>query len=148
MESHGQSRYRMLKATFHAQIMNSREQLKLERSRAAPLREIYPRLAEVYVEFEFDDGTSRAPSPTAYSYFPAANGFFRFSCPCYSCNGEFDLSAHVAELAKETVGKRRSSRMQVSCSGLRVREMSVHEPCPVCARIRVSATPHSLEQLT
>ena len=148
MESHGQNRCNMLKATFHTQIMNSREQLKLDRSRAAPLREVYPRLAEVYVEFEFDDGTNRAPSPTAYSYFPAANGFFRFSCPCYSCNGEFDLSAQIAELAKDTGRKQRSSRVQVSCTGLRVRELSVQEPCPVHARIRVSATPHSLEQLT
>jgi hypothetical protein len=149
LESHVQDRSRIVKGTFHSQIMSSREQLKLDRSRTAPLREIYPRLAEVYVEFEFEDGTTRAPSSTAYSYFPAANGFFRFSCPCYSCNGEFDLSAHVAELANETGRKQRTRRVQVSCTGLRVREMSVHEPCPVCARIRVSATPHaSMEQVT
>jgi len=138
----------MIKVNFHTQIMNNREQLKLERSRTAPLREIYPRLAEVYVEFEFEDGTNRAPSATAYSYFPAAHGFFRYACPCYSCNGEFDLSAQVAELAKEPGRKQRSRRVQVSCTGLRVREQSVQESCPIHAQIRVSATLHAAAQTT
>jgi hypothetical protein len=130
------------------QTMTNREQLKLERSRTAPLREIHPRLAEVYLEFEFDDGTRRAPSPTAYSIFPAAQGFFRYSCPCYSCNGEFDLSAHVAELAQESGRRPRSRRVQVSCTGSRVQEMNVQTACPICALIRVSATLHPTEQTT
>lgn len=128
------------------QSMTSREQLKLLRSRTAPLREIHPRLAEVYVEFEFDDGTSRAPSSTAYSIFPAAHGFFRYACPSYACNGEFDLSSQVAELAEETGRKPRSRSVQVSCTGSRVRDLNGHESCPICARIRVSATLHPQEQ--
>lgn len=126
--------------------MNNREQLRLERSRTAPLREIHPRVAEVYVEFEFEDGTDRAPSPTAFSYFPAARAFFRFACPCHSCSGEFDLSAHVAELAREPGRVQRSRRVQVSCTGSRPRAVNSHEPCPICARIRLSATLHSTEQ--
>jgi hypothetical protein len=123
--------------------MNNREQLKLERSLALPLREIHPRLAEVYIEFEFDDGTDRKPSPTAYSYFPAARGFFRYSCPCHSCSGEFDLSAQVTELAQETGLAQHSRRVQVSCAGLRPRSMGMHEPCPLCAWIRITVTLHS-----
>jgi hypothetical protein len=124
--------------------INNRERLKIDFTRAAQLREIYPQIAEVRVEFEFEDGTARTPSPQAYSYFPAARGFFRYACPCHTCSGEFDLSAHVAELAGKSGNPRRSRRVDVNCTGLRALEASVHGACPVCAHVRVSIL-HSTE---
>jgi hypothetical protein len=124
----------------------NRDQFKLDFSRAAPLREIYPQLAELRIEFDYEDGSERPPSSVAYAYFPAARGFFRFSCPCHSCNGEFDLSAQVAELAGETGRQRRSRRMQVSCTGLSLQETRLREPCPIGARVRISAALHPEEQ--
>jgi hypothetical protein len=125
--------------------LNNRERLKLGFSRAAPMRDAYPQLAELRVEFEFEDGTPRAPSAQAYSYFPAARGFFKYACPCNSCSGEFDLSGYVAELAGESGRKPRSRRVNVSCDGQRAKEVNTRESCPVCARIRLSATLHSTE---
>jgi hypothetical protein len=122
-------------------VPNSREKLKIDFTRAAPLRDLYPQLAELRIEFEFDDGTARTPSPQSFSYFPAARGFFRYACPCHTCSGEFDLSGFVAELAG-TGRKERSRRVQVSCTGQRVQELNTREACPICARIHVSAILH------
>jgi hypothetical protein len=124
--------------TRYSLATSHREQLKVEFSRAAPLREIYPQLAEVRVEFEFADGTARAPSPQAYSYFPAARSFFRYACPCHTCGGEFDLSKQVAELADTIGSPRRTRKVEVACTGLRVQETDSNFACPVCAQVRVS----------
>jgi hypothetical protein len=115
------------------------ERLRQDAARAIPLRQLYPQLAEVRVEFEFDDGTTRSPSPQSFTYFPAARGFFRYSCPCHGCSGEFDLSAHVAELAARSSTTQRSRRVSVSCTGQRARDVNTRVDCPICARVRVSA---------
>lgn len=124
---------------------NHRERLRLDFTRAATLRQVHPELAEVRIELEFLDETSPPPSPQAFSYFPAARGFFRFACPCHSCSGEFDLSEHVAELARKTGGAQRSRRVNVPCPGERVQEASTRAACPISARVRVSAVVRTTE---
>jgi len=128
-------------------LPRSRERLRQDFSRAAPLREIYPHLAEVHIEFEFADGTPRTPSPQAYAYYPAARGFFRYACPCHDCSGEFDLSAEVAELAGKSGRTRRTRRVTVLCGGQRLDQTRVTIPCPIQAQVHVSATLHATEQL-
>jgi hypothetical protein len=108
--------------------------------RAATLRELYPQLAEVRVEFEFQDGTTRSPSSQSFAYFPAARGFFKYACPCHNCSGEFDLSGFVAELAGKGGRTPRSRSVRISCTGQRAHE---HINCPICAQIRVSAVLHT-----
>jgi hypothetical protein len=103
-------------------------------------------VAEVRVEFEFEDSNARAPSSQTYAYFPAARGFFRYACPCQTCSGEFDLSGHVSELAAETGRRERSLHVDIPCAGQRVREMNVREACQIRARVTLTATPHSTEQ--
>jgi hypothetical protein len=125
---------------------NGRERLKLEFARAAPLRELYPQLAQVRVEMEFRDDVSPAPSSQAFSYFPAARGFFRYSCPCHSCSGEFDLSTYVEELARKTGGAQRTRRVDVDCQGLRTVDSAAREDCGISAEIRVSAVLRGKDQ--
>jgi hypothetical protein len=124
---------------------NTRERLKLEFTRAAPLRDLYPQLAEVRVEFEFKDAVARAPSGQSFSYFPAARGFFRFACPCHSCSGEFDISAQVAELAKKPGASQRSRKLSLNCTGERAFDLSARVPCAISASVHVSATPRTPE---
>lgn len=119
---------------------NTRERLRQEFSRAAPLREIYPGLAELRVEFEFQDNTARAPSAQTYAYFPPARGFFRFACPCHSCSGEFDLTGYVSELAAKDGGPQRSRSISLSCTGQRAHEVNLRADCTISAHVRVSAT--------
>ena len=111
----------------------------MEFTRAALLREQYPQLAEVRVELAFADGTERNPSSQSFSYFPAARGFFRYACPCHSCNGEFDLTAHVAEVAGKAGRAPRIREVNVPCGGQRIEEANQSAQCPVCAQVRVSA---------
>jgi hypothetical protein len=125
---------------------NTRERLAHDFTRAMPLRDLYPQLAEVRVEFEFQDGTSRSPSPQAFSYFPAARGFFRYACPCHSCSGEFDISTYVAELAAKADRPQRHRRVTLSCAGQRALDMNGRVACPIGANVRVSATLHATEQ--
>lgn len=94
------------------------------------------------MEIEFQDGAAeQAPSAQAFSYFPAARGFFRYACPCHSCSGHFDLSAHVAELAGKNTKKPRSRSVDVACGGERARGVEVREACRITAHVRVSAVP-------
>jgi hypothetical protein len=125
-------------------LSSNRERLKTEFTRAALLRELYPQLAEVRVELAFQDGTARTPSAQSFSYFPAARGFFRYACPCQSCNGEFDLTMHVAELAGKSGHAPRTHEAKVSCGGQRIESRDAQ--CPVCAQVRVSAIVHPKEQ--
>jgi hypothetical protein len=129
-------------------IPHNRERLRMESVQAAPLREIYPQLAELRVEFEFEGGTECTPSPQTFAYYPAARGYFRYACPCHNCSGEFDLSSHVAELAGAGSRARRSRRVEVVCTGQRAQQDNVRSACPICARIHVSAVLHSAETKT
>jgi len=93
------------------------------------------------VDIEFKDGLSPSHSTQSFSYFPAARGFFRYACPCYSCSGEFDLSGVVAELASKP-DRSRTRSVSLSCTGQRAHELKERIPCPICAQVRLSAVPH------
>jgi hypothetical protein len=124
----------------HVLPTNTRERLAYDFTRTATLRDLYPQLAEVRVEFEFQDGTLRAPSAQAFSYFPAARGFFRYACPCHSCSGEFDISSCVAELAAKADKPQRNRQLKLSCAGQRALDINERVACPIGASVRVSAT--------
>lgn len=132
----------MSRPSSAAVATSSRERLRNEAKYAAPLRDVYPQLAELRVEFDFEDGTSRPPSIQSYFHFPAARGFFRYSCPCHSCSGEFDLSGYVAELAGSAERARLVRRITLDCTGQRPQELRELVACPVRASIRISATMH------
>ncbi|MET0292709.1 MAG: hypothetical protein ABW136_10130 [Steroidobacteraceae bacterium] len=125
---------------------NARERLKLESTKAPALRQVHPQLAEVHVAFTFQDGTTQPPSAQSFSYFPAARGFFRYSCPCHSCDGEFDLSTLVAGLAGKSSGSERQKEVELSCSGQRAHENSERVPCPIRARINLRAVVRGKEK--
>jgi hypothetical protein len=135
----------MIRGPRNASPTNNRERLRQDFTRSAPLRQIHPHLAEVRVEIEFQDGAGQTPSAQAFSYFPAARGFFRYACPCHSCSGQFDLSNHVAELAGTNASKPRTRNVDVACGGERARDAESREACQITARVRVSAIPRTAE---
>ena len=124
---------------------NSRERLRFEQKQAAPLSQLYPQLSEVRVEFNFDDGTETPPSLQSYSLFPAARSLFRYPCPCHSCDGEFDLSGHIANLAGSVKRSPRVQRFTVVCPGQRLEARQQRSACPIRATINISATAHTGE---
>jgi hypothetical protein len=110
--------------------------------RASLMRQLFPEVAELRIEIEFDDGSAWVPSPQSFSYFPAARGFFRFACPCHACNGEFDLTSSVSTLARARSVKPRSTRLEVTCEGQRARE-NESVGCAMRARVSISAIARS-----
>lgn len=106
------------------------------------LREKYPQLEQVQIEFHFDDQRHPVPSPQSYAYFPAARSFFRYACPCHSCTGEFDITPLVAELAGRSGSKPRSRAISLHCPGERAVDHNARTACQIDARIRVSIIPH------
>jgi len=105
---------------------------------------MYPQFAEVRVAFEFQDGGPRAPSPQSFSYFPAANGFFKYACPCHSCSGEFDLTGQVEELARKVGRAPRVRSLDLTCQGLRAEAADAHSNCPISVRVQLTALLHPI----
>src|SRR5580693_8139140 len=79
-------------ATRKSSKISGRERLMLERTRSAPLREMFPDVDQLRIELVFDDASAFIPSPQLHTLYPAAAAFFRFACPCADCDGDFDLS--------------------------------------------------------
>ena len=130
----------------HGIPLNHRDRLRQDFSRAPTLRQIHPGLAEVRIELEFSGTVQTPPSAQSFSYFPAARGFFRFACPCHGCAGEFDLSTHVAELARGKGTGTRTKSVEIPCPGDRPAEANARTACPISARVRLSAVPVSREK--
>jgi hypothetical protein len=135
----------MSRPSRQAAPVSQLERLRQDAARARTLRQLYPQLSQLRIEFEFEDGTSRSISPQSFTYFPAARGFFRYACPCHGCSGEFDLSDEVAELATRSTTAQRSRRVSVPCAGQRARDVNTRVACPICARVRVIAIVHSTD---
>jgi hypothetical protein len=123
--------------------LTSRERLKHDFTRASPMRELHPRLAELRVALEFQDQVTPSPSPQSFSYFPAARGFFRYSCPCHTCSGEIDLSSHVADLAGKPGDREHTRRVSVLCMGQRILDRAEPVRCPITVQIVLSAVVRS-----
>ncbi|HEX3847708.1 MAG TPA: hypothetical protein VHV81_10030, partial [Steroidobacteraceae bacterium] len=69
-----------------------------------------------------------------------------FACPCADCDGEFDLTAEVAEFARTVpAGKERGSmRLEsgdIACRGVRLRDRPGSSPCRMTLRFRLDDHP-------
>jgi hypothetical protein len=107
---------------------------------APTLRTTFPQIATLQIELIFSDRTSMAPSSQSHAMFPAARAFFRFACPCFDCDGEFDLSANVTTLAAGTKPASRTSAGQMSCQGMRSRDRITGARCPITLDWRIVMT--------
>jgi hypothetical protein len=108
-----------------------------DRLQAPTLRGRYATIAKLQIDLTFA-GTSRpAPSPQSHSYYPPARAFFRFACPCSECDGEFDLSAQVAELAEVKRPSARTASGRMHCEGVHFRERATAAPCPMTLNWRL-----------
>ena len=119
--------------------ITGRERLMSERTRSAPLRDVFPNVDQLRIELVFNDASAFIPSPQLHTLYPAASAFFRFACPCADCDGDFDLSGAVAALL-EASGRRRSeasSTGRMDCQGIRLRDMAGQKICPMQLNFRL-----------
>jgi len=120
--------------------ITGRERLLNERTRCAPLREVFPNVDQLRIELVFNDASAFVPSPQLHTLYPAASAFFRFACPCADCDGDFDLTAAVAALLESSAGRRRidaSSSGRMDCQGVRLRDMAGQKGCPMQLSFRL-----------
>ncbi len=121
-----------------------RNNLQLERARAVAVRDMYPALGQLQVSLVFNDGSLRTPSPQSHTFFPAARAFFRFTCPCAECDGNFDLREPVSELvtslSRSRRGAARQTKGRLSCEGVRLRDRVGSRPCPMKLEYELTAT--------
>jgi len=117
-----------------------RDQRQHDRDRAPSLRQMFPQLGLIRLELTFADPTRPAPSSQSHTYYAAARAFFRFACPCYDCDGEFDLSPTVREVAASAGPRLREIRGAVQCLGIRTRDRASGAHCPIELQYRIGTT--------
>lgn len=124
--------------------ITGRERMMSERTRSAPLREAFPGVEQLRIELVFNDASAHTPSPQFHTLYPAASAFFRFSCPCADCDGDFDLSSAVASLIESTAGRRRvdaTSSGRMHCQGVRLRDLTGQKECLMQLSFRLVSAP-------
>jgi hypothetical protein len=123
----------------HAGSANGRGQMRERQRRARAttptLRSSYPQFASLRIDFEFSDRGRFTPAPISNVMHPPANAFFHFPCPYADCDGEFDLTASVAELANDPNCHRAG---QLNCTGHRIGDAG-HIDCKLTLDYRIEA---------
>jgi hypothetical protein len=119
-----------------------RERLLSDRTRSPALRSVFPQIGQLRIELTFrDEASAHTPSPQQHTLYPSAPAFFRFACPCADCDGDFDLTPAVVSLVEARNGRRPpegSTGGQLSCQGVRLREMGGQRPCSMQLSFRLS----------
>jgi len=116
---------------------NSRNQLRerqrRDRATAQPLRVMYPQFASLRLEFVFAESNPEVspPAPHLLVMHPPTQAYFLFACPCADCDGEFDLTTVVADLARS---REQNARGRLECGGQRIRDKNGRAPCELTLR--------------
>lgn len=93
-----------------------RERQRRDRASTQTLRQRYPQFASLRLEFDFSDDTKFTPAPQVTVLHPPAAAYFIFPCPYSDCDGEFNLSPVVDEIANSGEVH---DQGQMRCSGQR-----------------------------
>jgi hypothetical protein len=117
-----------------------RERQRRERAAAQPLRVMYPQFASLKLEFVFAESNPEivAPTPHLLVMHPPTQGYFVFACPCADCDGDFDLTSAVAELARSREPKAHGN---LKCGGQRIRDKNGRAPCDLTLRYVIASGP-------
>jgi len=121
---------------------NSRNQLRerqrRDRATAQLMRALYPQFASLRLEFDFSepDPDTAAPAPHLLVMHPPSQAYFVFPCPYADCDGEFDLTTAVGELARS---QEPVSQGTQRCSGQRVRDKNGRSPCQLILEYTLEA---------
>jgi hypothetical protein len=126
--------------------LTRREQLVIEHLRTEPLRKLYPEIQQLRIELFFTDTKTHLPQPSSqlHTLFAAAPAFFRFSCPCTDCDGDFDLTDAVTSVITSPAGRKRPASLtgHLSCQGVRFRDHAVlQSTCPIQLSFQLLSEP-------
>ncbi|HEY6124399.1 MAG TPA: hypothetical protein VIV63_07090 [Steroidobacteraceae bacterium] len=111
---------------------NSRNQLRerqrRDRATAQVMRVMYPQFASLRLKFDFSESDPEisALAPHLLVMHPPSQAYFVFPCPYADCDGEFDLTRAVADLARSQEPHASGNQ---KCGGHRVRDKNGRTPC-------------------
>lgn len=94
----------------------TRERQRRDRATVPSLRVRFPDIATLKIEFSYSDRSPFTPAPQTAVLHPPAAAYFVYPCPYTDCDGEFDLSTAVSNLA--SAGDRCCDG-QSKCNGMR-----------------------------
>ena len=114
-----------------------RERQRRDRALTPPMRARFPQFSSLRLAFDFREETTTAPAPHLMVLHPPAPAYFLFPCPYADCDGEFDLSAPVTQLAG--TGETHCEG-QMLCEGHRTRDRAGRAPCRLTLDYSVVAT--------
>jgi hypothetical protein len=103
-----------------------RERQRRDRAAAQSLRVRYAHWASLRIEFNFGDRAGTAPAPHLMVMHPPSQAYFVFPCPYADCDGEFDLTAAVTEVARASSERHEGV---LTCAGHRTRDRNGRLPC-------------------
>ena len=106
--------------------ITGRERLMSERTRSAPLRDVFPNVDQLRIELVFNDASAFIPSPQLHTLYPAASAFFRFACPCADCDGDFDLSGRCRLAPRDFSGTTADRCIEQRPDGVSGRSIARH----------------------
>jgi hypothetical protein len=114
-----------------------REALRRNRATALALRDAFPTVEQLRLDFLFRGPGAAVPAPQSHTLYAAARAFFQFSCPYADCDGQFDLSSAVkAALGDPT----HPATGELECVGKRAVRIGDSEPCRLRLGYTVTAT--------
>ena len=114
-----------------------RERQRRDRATAELLRVRYPQFASLKLLFEFHESNPDLAAPAAHllQMHPPSHTYFLFPCPYADCDGEFDLTSAVANLARARKGHCDGHQV---CGGQRVRDKNGRAPCQLALQYTIT----------
>ena len=120
-----------------------REQLRRGRDTALALRQAFPGVEHVRLDFRFQSNGSTTPAVQSRTLHQAARAFFEFPCPFADCDGQFNLGSAVriavAGPAHRTTG-------ELECCGKRRVRLGAPDPCQLRLTYTVTAVFESADK--
>jgi hypothetical protein len=113
-----------------------RERQRRDRAATQIMRARYPQFASLRLDFAFKDDVAFSPAPQVNVMHPPARAYFVFPCPYADCDGEFDLSAPVDQIAREGVTQ---AAGHLKCCGQRNRDRNGRSPCGLALEYTITA---------
>ena len=119
-----------------AKRQERRERLRRGHATALALREVYPAVQHLRLDFVFGSAGSTTPAMQSHTLHAGARAFFEFPCPYADCDGQFDLSTAVkAALADPS----HRATGELECSGKRGVRVGESDLCRLNLNYAVTA---------
>lgn len=114
---------------------DTRERQRRDRAAAQVMRDRFPGIASMRLDFEFSDASPFPPTPQVTVLHPPARTYFFFPCPYADCDGEFDLTEPVSRLVRDE-GDRAGG--QINCCGQRLLDRDRRSPCQLVLEYEIT----------